>query len=759
MSKKSFIIRVMGVLALVLVLMAIIVILEPDRQTTGITRARAAKAVALMLDSREEVLKYRKEAGGSHFSQKEQNNWYVPYMDYLYDKGILLEELTEPTAAAAQKEITYEEISRLTRAIQKPLESSVGMVRKNRSRPYPEEDFWLLYDKLVEASALEGEEGVQTLDILLYGTPSNIHPSESWTAYTSQGDFRFEGLALDTYIDCQIRVMVRGSEMIGVRELLSENITYENVWLDDSGTDTFQVHLGTVARTFSGEGIENLEQFQNNLVDLELKSGKLTKISVKKDIITGTVLAVREDAIEIEGYGEIPLDWNFKVHKIYGEYEEQKLSDILVGYDIQEFVTSGGKLCAALTTRAFDAKKIRVLLLDTGFQSPFHPSVTLTVDSDSRLLYGKKEETLKAGESLTLKPDSKYLKEGRLTIIPGTDKGHTAITSISRAQGVPSYLGNIEIKKEAEGLTIVNDLYLEDYLKKVVPSEMPGSYESEALKVQAVCARTYAYRHILGNSYSQYGAHVDDSTNFQVYNNTEESPRASEAVNATYGQMMFYGEQAVEAFYFSTSCGHTTDGRAWGGTGEATPYLKARELRDRKECLDLSSNAAFSEFIKNKDYPAYDQSFPMYRWEAEISARTLEEKLGDLGKITGMEVKKRGAGGIAENIVIEGTAGSKELKGQTQIRNVLGSSSLEIKRKDGKSQSGFAILPSAYISIEKRTGTDGSISFYLYGGGYGHGVGMSQNGAQGMAKEGKDYKTILNFFYEGAEIRESGEDF
>ena len=240
MSKKSFIIRVMGVLALVLVLMAIIVILEPDRQTTGITRARAAKAVALMLDSREEVLKYRKEAGGSHFSQKEQNNWYVPYMDYLYDKGILLEELTEPTAAAAQKEITYEEISRLTRAIQKPLESSVGMVRKNRSRPYPEEDFWLLYDKLAEAFASEGEEGVQTLDILLYGTPSNIHPSESWTAYTSQGDFRFEGLALDTYIDCQIRVMVRGSEMIGVRELLSENITYENVWLDDSGTDTFQ---------------------------------------------------------------------------------------------------------------------------------------------------------------------------------------------------------------------------------------------------------------------------------------------------------------------------------------------------------------------------------------------------------------------------------------------------------------------------------------------------------------------------------------
>ena len=68
---------------------------------------------------------------------------------------------------------------------------------------------------------------------------------------------------------------------------------------------------------------------------------------------------------------------------------------------------------------------------------------------------------------------------------------------------------------------------------------------------------------------------------------------------------------------------------------------------------------------------------------------------------------------------------------------------------------GFSILPSAYISIEKRTGADGILSFYIYGGGYGHGAGMSQNGAQEMAKDGKDYQAILNFFYEGAEIREA----
>ena len=115
---------------------------------------------------------------------------------------------------------------------------------------------------------------------------------------------------------------------------------------------------------------------------------------------------------------------------------------------------------------------------------------------------------------------------------------------------------SIEVKAEEGGLVLINELYLEDYLKKVVPSEMPASYEKEALKAQAVCARTYAYRQIQGNAYGQYGAHVDDSTNFQVYNNISTSERTDQAVNETCGQMLFYNDKPIEAFYYSTSCGH-----------------------------------------------------------------------------------------------------------------------------------------------------------------------------------------------------------
>ena len=97
---------------------------------------------------------------------------------------------------------------------------------------------------------------------------------------------------------------------------------------------------------------------------------------------------------------------------------------------------------------------------------------------------------------------------------------------------------------------------------------------------------------------------------------------------------------------------------------------------------------------------------------------------------------------------------STTVKTQGNIRNALGNASLVIKKKDGSTMEGSAMLPSAFISIEKRTGDDGAISFHIYGGGFGHGVGMSQNGAQGMAKDGKSYQEILKFFYKGAEVRE-----
>ncbi|WP_314724403.1 SpoIID/LytB domain-containing protein [Enterocloster bolteae] len=755
--KNRMIAWVSGVVLVVVTLMVIIVKLEPPRD--GIIRAQAMKAMALALTDKEECEKRAKERGTSHFSAKEKDNWFVKYMDYLYDEGYLDPELTPASLASAQGYLTYAEAAYMAGQVSGKLKLQAGSTRNNRDQAFPEEDWWQLYGSILKETDPEGK--VEEMEAVLYGTPSNLDQAESWTAYTTVGNFGFQGLALDAFLDCEIRFLARSGEMI-TSNLVSRNVVYENVWLAESDGRHFKAYLGTAYREFPVSAkLGGEDGMAGNLADLHMEDGKLVKITMKRDRLSGKVLSVTEDAIEIEGYGEIPLAPNFHVYKVYGDFKVLNASDILVGYNLQEFVAADGKLCAALLEREFDAKTIRVLLMDTGFKSVFHASADLVLGSGADLEYENAKgkmvgERLEAGTQLTVGPDSPYLEYGRMIITPDEPEAIT-IRSIERSQGTPVYSGSLEIKGTPEGLVLVNDLFLEDYLTKVVPSEMPPSYEKEALKAQAVCARTYAYRQIQGNTYSQYGAHVDDSTNFQVYNNTSANDKSTQAVKETYGKMLFYEDKPIEAFYFSTSCGRTADAGVWGTDSGKYPYLRAVEVKEGGKSLGKEDNDGFESYIKREDVIAYDTSYPMFRWQTDLPADVASAQISGAGQIQDMTVTDRGPGGIAGELTVTGADGTVTIKGQSAIRSALGNPSLIITKKDGGTMTGSATLPSAFIAIEKRTGEDGSLSFHIYGGGFGHGVGMSQNGAQGMAKTGKGYKQILDFFYHGTELRECNE--
>ena len=755
--KNRMIAWVSGVVLVVVTLMVIIVKLEPPRD--GIIRAQAMKAMALALTDKEECEKRAKERGTSHFSAKEKDNWFVKYMDYLYDEGYLDPELTPASLASAQGYLTYAEAAYMAGQVSGKLKLQAGSTRNNRDQAFPEEDWWQLYGSILKETDPEGK--VEEMEAVLYGTPSNLDQAESWTAYTTAGNFGFQGLALDAFLDCEIRFLARSGEMI-TSSLVSRNVVYENVWLAESDGRHFKAYLGTAYREFPVSAkLGGEDGMAGNLADLHMEDGKLVKITMKRDRLSGKVLSVTEDAIEIEGYGEIPLAPNFHVYKVYGDFKVLNASDILVGYNLQEFVAADGKLCAALLEREFDAKTIRVLLMDTGFKSVFHASADLVLGSGADLEYENAKgkmvgERLEAGTQLAVGPDSPYLEYGRMIITPDEPEAIT-IRSIERSQGTPVYSGSLEIKGTPEGLVLVNDLFLEDYLTKVVPSEMPPSYEKEALKAQAVCARTYAYRQIQGNTYSQYGAHVDDSTNFQVYNNTSANDKSTQAVKETYGKMLFYEDKPIEAFYFSTSCGRTADAGVWGTDSGKYPYLRAVEVKEGGKSLGKEDNDGFESYIKREDVIAYDTSYPMFRWQTDLPADVASAQISGAGQIQDMTVTDRGPGGIAGELTVTGSDGTVPIKGQSAIRSALGNPSLIITKKDGGTMTGSATLPSAFIAIEKRTGEDGSLSFHIYGGGFGHGVGMSQNGAQGMAKTGKGYKQILDFFYHGTELRECNE--
>lgn len=751
MKNRRFIGWVIGIPFLVVVLILIIVFHEPEKE--GISRAMAAKSVALVLQSPEELAAWQKEYGASHFPADTLKEWYVPYLDYLYENDYLFEDEAPADEKHAEGQLTYGEAAQIAALLSPDLEELVKVTKKNREKPYPEESWWLLYDSVLKAADPDGN--VKTENLVIYGTPKNIPEAPAWTAYTNLGTQQFYGLALDQYLDHELIAYVRGTEILHVLEDKGQKPVYRNVWIMDGDEEELLVYLGDIERRIPfRKKSKKTDEMIHKLADIQMENGKVSKVSLKQDKITGKVLSVQEDAIEIEGYGAVPLDEEYKVLKTYGEIRRQKLTDILVGYDMEEFVVAKGKICAALTVRDFHAETIRVLLMNNGFKGLFHDALTIVGNGPVTVVQGEEEHTLDAGTELTITSGDGQLSEGRMILEPLKGEELT-VSSIARSQGAPSYGGRLEVIDTEDGLVLINELYLEDYLKKVVPSEMPSSYEKEALKAQAVCARTYAYMQLQSNTYSQYGAHVDDSTNFQVYNNIETDGRTAEAVQETYGKMLLYEGAPISAYYFSTSCGTTTDASVWGSDPEKTPYLKSIALQPGRKHLKLAANDDFAAFIKRKDYPAYDSSFPFYRWNVTTNAEILTANIGGVGQVSSIQITERGTGGVAQKMLVKGSDGEKTISGQNAIRAALGDGSLTINRADGKTSEGWSSLPSGFLTIEDAGTNDAGVKrFKIYGGGYGHGVGMSQNGAQGMAKDGMGYEEILKFFYDGVSVEE-----
>jgi len=365
---------------------------------------------------------------------------------------------------------------------------------------------------------------------------------------------------------------------------------------------------------------------------------------------------------------------------------------------------------------------IRVVIKTNGFKGIAHAEVKVNYKDDPNVI-----------EVIT--PDDPRFQSGNIRIEPETKSSRITISSLNRGYGTPTYRGVLELYKTAEGIVIVNEVPVEEYLYAVVPSEMPSSYSPEALKCQAICARSYAYCQMSAFAYPQYNAHVDDSVSFQVYGNSKEKDSTTEAVNMTAGKKLWFQNQVVKTYYYSTSCGHSTSVEAWGTTlSKNNEYLKGVKICD----------------AKGKDYEC---TYPWYRWTATIPHKTLSNLIElntktEIGTLKELSVTKTGIGGVVLQIVAKGTKGSVTVNTENKIRSALGGTGYVIVRQDGTQTDSTKLLPSAFFTIEKQ-----GENYVLKGGGYGHGIGMSQNGANEMAKAGKTHEEILTFFYPGTEVK------
>jgi stage II sporulation protein D len=473
-----------------------------------------------------------------------------------------------------------------------------------------------------------------------------------------------------------------------------------------------------------------------------------------------------------------------------------------------------GEICAILAVKEEAMEYIRVLLKSSDYQGIFHEEPTVTADTAFTVVYGAaddlKRESHAAGEELTFDSESSYFEDDRIWIVPEVLTGKVQVTNLKRSQGTPSYRGQLELIRTNEGVVVVNEVSLEDYLYSVVPSEMPSGYPKEALKAQAVCARTYAYAHMEKAGYPLYGAHVDDSTSYHVYNNVKEQESTTTAVKETYGELLLTAEgETAETFYYSTSCGVGSDANVWKTEAAGQiDYLSAKALNrktmallfaasdgqtdsDRKTedgqemsgtenqediAALLQNETAFREFITSKDPDDFEYEESWYRWTYEVEKLDTEhmlevlkkryaannslvltweksayvsKEIGKLDEITDIYIEKRGAGGVADELVIETKSERYKVISEHNIRYVLNDGASSVIRQDGSETASPNLLPSGFFVITTSQKDGNVVGYSLIGGGYGHGVGMSQNGARRMAQSGYTSEDILSFFYEG----------
>lgn len=401
-----------------------------------------------------------------------------------------------------------------------------------------------------------------------------------------------------------------------------------------------------------------------------------------------------------------------------------------------------------------DEEKIRVLLTNSDMTSIFHQEIKITGSRDFVVEQKGKKKTYHAGRTVCFSGKDMEKNKGKILLsCPG---GKLQVSSILRRQQIPAYRGTLELVGKSQGILLINQLKLKEYLYGVVPSEMSSSYPMEALKAQAVCARSFAWQQKKAGTYKKYGADVDDTTAFQVYNMAGEDKNSRKAVESTAGEMLFHGKNVITTYYYSTSWGcSATTKQVWGGENdECYPdKLQITEASRKKTNineLNLADEKIFHAFMTKKICDTYDEDCSWYRWKVKLSAKRLGEKLG-LGNVKKIQILKREKSGILAKICIVGTKGKEIVSGQQNIREKLILMGSVIEKQDG-STGQLSMLPSAAFLIQDGV-KQGKVYFQLTGGGFGHGVGMSQNGAAEMAESGYDYEQILMHYYSGCKMK------
>ena len=403
--------------------------------------------------------------------------------------------------------------------------------------------------------------------------------------------------------------------------------------------------------------------------------------------------------------------------------------------DNRKYLVSAGSYEDIVEARAMRDKLPENLFSSIITQIVSQPEGSIKVDNKDNTL----SEDVKNYVKIIPENENAILKVG---VIELGEKG------IVQANTDIGYHSKIEICVGENGkLGAINELSIDKYLYGVISSEIGGDAPMEALKAQAVCARANAIKNMAG--FKHIGTRYDlcASVHCQFFGGMKiESENIDKAVDATRGEVPVYKGEIIDAVFYSNCGGHTEDNEnVW--LGLPIPYLRGVYDGEQPEGWEFPlSDADLKKWIlqppQNIFCSAKNSSFPDWikkrsRWQREFDGKNLAmlvNKQYNIGRIKDLKVLKRGVSGRIIELEITGEGGKVVVEKELTIRRLLG----------GLNSSAFL------MEMEKK---DGFIeNLVLRGAGSGHGVGMCQIGAWGMALKGFTYQDILKRYYTGIEI-------
>ncbi len=387
------------------------------------------------------------------------------------------------------------------------------------------------------------------------------------------------------------------------------------------------------------------------------------------------------------------------------------------------------------------------------------PTLSLIADGPTLLLdsEGKRLIRFGAGARIHLSPDRKRI-EWRGGGERGTARSPLRLRPVDPQHTVTwredPFPGEMLVVSDGRGLTLIDLVGLETYLRGVVPWEIgrPGPEALSALAAQAVAARTYCVSHL--GEREEFGFDVWSDTRDQVYRGLRGTdPLCDRAVAMTSGLVLLYQGREIEAYYCSTCGGRTSNvSEVW--PRPQRPYLVSHSDGDRDKAYCAKSQhfrwrtewtAAELQQVLKRSLPEFldwvEASPIRTRWAGRCFVARGGGDGRNPGALRDLKVEQRTTSGRVARLRIETDAGTYFVRGD-RTRWVMAPAS-------GR----FSILRSADFDLEMERGADGSPRRILASGrGFGHGVGLCQTGALEMARRGHDFREILAHYYPGAEL-------